>query len=117
MMAIALPVAGPAAGALGKRFSGIADWCIVSLLITGAAAVFLEGYVHAPAQPLPLLKLLMALTMISVHYYRGKMLAPKISRAGEGDAARLKRFSARLAWFNLSLGFLIVFASMVLAKS
>src|SRR3972149_5370529 len=28
MMAVAVPVAGSAAGALGKRFSGIADWCI-----------------------------------------------------------------------------------------
>jgi len=117
MMAIALPVAGPAAGALGKRFSGIADWCIASLVITGAAAVFFEGYFYAPVQPLPLVKLLMATVMISVHYYRGKVLGPEISKAGDAQTARLKRLSANLAWFNLALGFIVVFVSMVLAKS
>ena len=116
MMAVAVPVAGSAAGALGKRFSGIADWCIAFLVVTGTVAVFFEGYLHAPAG-LPFLKLLMALTMISVHYFRGKVLGPRISRAGEGKTARLKRLSAGLAWFNLALGFIIVFVSMVLAKS
>src|SRR3972149_7300048 len=98
MMAVAVPLAGPpVAGALGKRFSGIADWCIASLIITGAAAVFLEGYFYAPVQPLPLVKLSMAMVMISVHYYRGKVLGPKISKAGDGQTARLKRLSVTLA--------------------
>ncbi|HBG47132.1 MAG TPA: hypothetical protein DDW94_09125 [Deltaproteobacteria bacterium] len=114
MMAIAVPLAGPAVGALGKRFSGVADWCIALLVVTGVVVAFSEGYAHSLAG-LPLLKLLMAATMISVHYYRGKVLAPRISRSGEVEAARLKPLSARLAWFNLALGFLIVFVSMVLA--
>ena len=118
MMAVAVPLAGPpVAGALGKKFSGIADWCIASLVITGAAAVFFEGYFYAPVQPLPLVKLLMAMVMISVHYYRGKVLGPEISKAGDAQTARLKRLSANLAWFNLALGFIVVFVSMVLAKS
>lgn len=102
-------------GATGKRFVPLANISIFLILLTG---IFISLYSHDFHDLLKLnslwlqtlfIKILVVLTMASIHFYRGLILTPKITRlTSEGRhselVAKLQRLSLNLVKTNFILG-------------
>ncbi|MBI5902647.1 MAG: hypothetical protein HZB84_04075 [Deltaproteobacteria bacterium] len=104
--------AGKLMGGVSKRFTPFANYSILLLVITGAVLSFLHkgSYMSAPFY----LKTAMAATMISIHFYRGLLLAPKIAKSEPVNKASLHKLSLSLVKLNLALGVAVLFlAKMV----
>ncbi|MBI5468857.1 MAG: hypothetical protein HY891_06960 [Deltaproteobacteria bacterium] len=104
--------AGKLMGGVSKRFTPFANYSILLLVITGVFLSFLHkgSYMSAPFY----LKTALAVTMISIHFYRGILLAPKIARSEPSKKASLQKFSLALVRLNLALGVAVLFlAKMV----
>ena len=104
--------AGKVMGALSRRFSPLANYSILLLVITGVFLSFLYkgSYVSAPFY----LKSALAVTMIAIHFYRGLLLAPKIAKSEPAKKTSLQKLSVALVKLNLALGVAVLFlAKMV----
>lgn len=104
--------AGKIMGALSRRFSPLANYGILLLVVTGLVLSLLQGgaYARAPFY----LKTALAVIMIAVHFYRGLILAPKIARSEPQEKTSLQKFSVALVKLNLTLGVAVLFlAKMV----
>lgn len=65
-----------------------------------------------------LFKILLFLLMVGVHFYRGKVLTPRIAKTpADGEKAMLQKFSLNLVWLNFGLGLTVLLLSaFVVAK-
>ena len=126
---IAIPssrqVLGPEAGKLmaevSNRFTPLANLSIIILVVTGVALTPIRGYFSGPAildghPSLTLLvKYILAFGMVAIHFYRGTVLGPKISRTvDQGKKQALQKLSLGLVRVNLALAVAILFFSSVL---
>ena len=126
---IAIPssrqVLGPEAGKLmaevSKRFAPLANLSILLLVVTGVALTPLRGYFPGPGlfdrhPSLTLLvKYILSSGMIAIHFYRGTVLGPKISRTESPEKkTALQKLSGSLVRVNLALAVAILFFSSVL---
>ena len=117
---------GKLMGAIGKRFVPMANISILLIFITG---IFMSLLSHIFSELVSLnslwtqtlfAKVLTALAMAGIHFYRGLVLTPKIERlAAEGnhpeDIKRLQRLSLNLVKANFILGIMVLFLTGMLS--
>lgn len=113
---------GPEAGKLmvevSKRFTPFANNSILLIVITGVVLAWIKGYFSGSASfegaksSILYLKYLFALIMIGMHFYRGLVLAPKISMAAPAQKPLLQKISLNLVKINLLLGIIILLLSV-----
>lgn len=126
---VALPTAketleqpGKLMGAIGKRFVPMANISILLIFLTG---IFMGLSTHKVTNfsnlwPQTLfVKVLIALVMTGIHFYRGLVLAPKIGRlTAEGghfeQAEKLQKLSLNLVKTNLVIGVTVLFLTAIL---
>ena len=130
---VALPVAkktleqpGKLMGAIGKRFVPMANISIPLIFITG---IFMSLSSHTFSDSVSLnslwsrmllIKILMALVMASIHFYRGLVLTPKIARLTTESGlperiGKLQRLSLNLVKTNFALGTTVLFLTGMLS--
>jgi uncharacterized membrane protein len=105
-------------GEVSKKFTRLANSSILALVITGALIMALGGQPtgHKPlgsAWPLALItKHALVLGMVTIHFFRGLVLVPKIQRAtAEADRQALAKLSLNLVKVNWGLGMLVLLLS------
>jgi len=125
ILLVALPAArqilrGEAGGLMGevtRRFSPMANLSIVFLLISGICLMAINGNITGDALKggqgtAMLLKILLFLLMAGVHFFRGKVLAPRIAKTQlDGEKARLQKSSLNLVWLNFGAGLTVLLLS------
>ncbi len=105
-------------GEISKKFTPVANYSIILIVITGVALTWIKGYFSGSAsfegaQSITLsLKILLALIMIGIHFYRGLVLAPKITSAEPQQKPFLQNISLNLVKVNLWLGIIILLLSV-----
>lgn len=115
------PEAGKLMGDISKRFTPIANYCIIFLLVTGIILTALNKQLSEIESVrnnwtlFLIMKHVLVLGMIVVHFYRGLILAPKIARTeSAGQKASLQRLSLNLVKVNFCLGLLVLLFSGIL---
>lgn len=104
-------------GEIGKRFTPMANISIFSLLLTGIIMMAVNGSI--PGEALKggrgtgmLFKVLLFLLMVGIHFFRGKVLAPRIAKTqSDGEKARLQKLSLNLVWLNFGSGLAVLLLS------
>lgn len=114
------PDAGKLMGEVSKRFTPLANYSILLLVITGIVLTFLKGYFSGTLffegyYSLTLsLKYILAFGMIAIHFYRGMILAPSIGRAESPlKKTSLQKISLSLVKINLALGIIILLLAAI----
>lgn len=109
--------AGALMGEVTRRFTPMANLSILFLLLSGIFLTVFNGNIssklliggHGAAM---WLKLLLFLVMMGVHFFRGKVLAPRIAKTkSDGDKARLQKLSLNLVWINFGSGLAVLLIS------
>ena len=130
---VALPAAkrilgqqGKLMGAIGKRFVPLANISILLILISGISMTLTS---HSFSEVVSLnsswsqsllIKILVALTMMSIHFYRGLILTPKIEKlTAEGSSTeevrKLQHLSLNLVKTNFALSMVVLFLTGMLS--
>ena len=115
--------AGGLMGEVTRRFTPVANYSIFLLLFSGIFLMVLDGNISAEvlkgeSGTAMLLKLLLFLLMAGVHFYRGKVLAPRIARTqAVEEKVRLQRLSLNLVWLNFGSGLTVLLLSALLGVS
>ncbi|MFH1410531.1 MAG: DUF4149 domain-containing protein [Patescibacteria group bacterium] len=127
---IAIPSAKQVLGAeagklmadISKRFTPVANFSIILLIVTGAvlAAVnkqFLGiGSFGNSWSSALIVKHVLVLGMAAVHFYRGLALTPKIARTEPAsEKASLQKLSLNLVKVNFCLGLIVLLISGIMA--
>lgn len=115
------PDAGKLMGDISKRFTPIANYSIIFLLVTGIVLTYLNkqssgiGHFVSSWVLFLIVKHVLVLGMFVVHFYRGMVLAPKIAGTESAEQkASLQRLSLNLVKANFFLGLLVLFFSGIL---
>ena len=106
---------------ISKRFTPLANYSIGLLVITGVVLAGLskefsgfkifENYWTM----MLILKHLFVLVMIIIHFYRGLVLAPKITRTTtDTEKANLQKLSLNLVKVNFGLGLMVLLLSGIM---
>lgn len=113
--------AGKIMGIISRRFTVYVNYSILLLVITGVAIIALDGGfpgVGGSDSILAgtfILKHILVLSMITIHFYRGLVLAPKISRTQSNQLPGLQKLSLNLVKVNFALGLGVLLLSAVIA--
>ena len=125
---IAMPsarqVMGTDAGKLmcdvSKRFTPVANYSIALLVLTGAAMAVLNNRFSSSAILennwiiILAVKHVLVFTMIVIHFYRGRILAPKIMKMeSEPGKVALQNLSLNLVKANFGLGLMVLLLSAI----
>ena len=126
---IAMPsarkVLGPEAcklmGEISKRFTLVVNYSIALLVLTGSVMAVLNFKTSAAATHeknwsiVLVVKLLLVLSMIIIHFYRGWILAPKIigTETGQKKTA-MQKISINLVKTNFGLGLAVLLLSAMI---
>ena len=111
------PEAGKLTGEISRKFTPLANYSILLIVITGVLQTWIKGYFSwsassESAQPFTLyLKYLFAVLMICIHFYRGLVLAPKINSVEPSQKPALQKISLTLVKVNMWLGVIILLLS------
>ncbi|MBI5587711.1 MAG: DUF4149 domain-containing protein [Deltaproteobacteria bacterium] len=114
------PEAGKLMGEISKKFTPVANYSILLIVITGVVLTWIKGYFSGSAsfegaKSITLyLKYLLALIMIGIHFYRGLVLAPKITMAEPMQKPTLQKQSLGLVKANLWIGVIILLLSVAM---
>lgn len=114
------PEAGKLMGEISRKFTPFANYSILLIVITGIVLTWIKGYFSGSAsfegaQSITLyLKYLLALIMIGIHFYRGLVLAPKITTAEPSQKPFLQKISLNLVKVNLWSGVIIFLLSVAI---
>lgn len=108
--------AGTLMGEVARTFTPLANGSILLLLLSGLALMAVEGFFGGALLSgvglVTAFKLLLFLAMAAVHFYRGKVLAPRIARAGsDQERAGLQKLSLVLVKANLAAGLAVLLLS------
>jgi putative copper export protein len=112
--------AGGLMGEVTRRFTPMANFSILFLFLSGIFLMAMNGNIsgellkgeHGAAM---LLKILLFLLMAGVHFYRGKVLAPRIATIrSDGEKARLQKLSLNLVWLNFGSGLVVLILSAII---
>lgn len=113
--------AGKLMGEISKRFTPIANYSIIFLLVTGIILTVLNKQLSEIESVrnnwtlFLIVKHVLVLGMVAVHFYRGLVLSPKIAgTASSEQKASLQRLSLNLVKVNFCLGLLVLFFSGIL---
>ncbi|MHB8842240.1 MAG: DUF4149 domain-containing protein [Candidatus Aquicultor sp.] len=108
-------------GIISRRFTMYANYSILLLIITGVAIVTLDGGFpgvggsNSALAGTFILKHMAVLSMVAIHFYRGLVLAPKISKAQPDHLPGLQKLSLNLVKVNCALGLGVLLLSAVIA--
>lgn len=125
ILLVAIPSArqvlrGEAGGVMGevtRRFTPMANLSIVFLLLSGIFLMAINGNISGEVfkgghDTAMLLKILLFLLMAGVHFFRGKVLAPRIAKTqSDGEKANLQKLSLNLVWLNFGSGLAVLLLS------
>ena len=109
--------AGGLMGEVTRRFTPMANYSIFLLLLSGIFLMVLDGNIsgevlQGSSGTAMLLKFLLFLLMAGVHFFRGKVLAPRIAKTqADEEKVRLQRLSLNLVWLNFGAGLMVLFLS------
>lgn len=115
--------AGKIMGIISRRFTVYANYSILLLVITGVAIVTLAGGFpgvsdsNSTLTGIFILKHIVVLFMITIHFYRGLVLAPKISKAQSHRLPGLQKLSLNMVKVNFALGLGVLLFSAVIAAA
>jgi uncharacterized membrane protein len=114
--------AGKIMGEISRRFTPIANTCIILLVITGVVLTAVNkqflgiGNLSNSWSLLLILKHVLVVGMIFVHFYRGLILAPKITKTEiASEKATLQKLSLNLVKINFCLGLIVLLFSGILS--
>lgn len=114
--------AGNVMGEISKRFTPIANYCILILLVTGTVLTAVNSEFSGIGKwannwSLSLIvKHVLVLGMVTVHFYRGLVLAPKIARTEPTpQKASLQKLSLNLVKMNFCFGMVVLLISGFIA--
>lgn len=110
------PDAGKLMGEVSKRFALVANYSILTIVITGVVLTWIRYFkgsasFEGPQAVVLYLKYLLALMMIGIHFYRGLILAPRITTAEPSRKPRLQKASLGLVKVNLWAGIIVLLLS------
>ena len=112
---------GKLMGEISKRFTPMANYSIIFLIFTGIVLAFLNkqflriGYFRNSWTLILIVKCVLILAMVGVHFYRGLVLAPKIAGTESAEQrTSLQRLSLNLVKVNFCLGLLVLFFSGII---
>ena len=125
ILLVAIPSArqvlrGEAGGVMGevtRRFTPMANFSILFLFLSGIILMAINGYISGDflkgeRGTAMLLKILLFLLMAGVHFFRGKVLAPRIAKTqSDGEKVRLQKLSLNLVWLNFGTGLAVLLLS------
>ncbi|MBI3599718.1 MAG: CopD family protein [Nitrospinae bacterium] len=107
--------AGKLMGELSKRFTPLANYSIIFLAATGIVLTDFNKQFSGIGVSVNswtfvlILKHILFIVMIVIHFYRGLVLTKKIGRAASSDEkAALQKLSINLVKVNFSLGMLVL---------
>ncbi len=110
--------AGKLMGEISKRFTPIANYSIIFLVVTGVALTGLNkqfsgiGIFENKWTWILALKHVIVLVMVVVHFYRGLVITSKIARTeSPTEKTSLQRLSLNLVKVNFCLGVLVLLLS------
>ena len=109
--------AGKLMGEVSKRFTTLANYSIALLVISGVVLMGLSKQLSGIWTPnswttILILKHVLVLGMIIVHFYRGLFLAPKIMKTiSATEKATLQKLSLNLVKVNFSMGIVVLLPS------
>jgi uncharacterized membrane protein len=113
---------GKLMGDISKRFAPIANYSIILLIITGVVLTavnkqFSEIGNFGNGWSLGLImKHVLVLGMVTVHFYRGLVLAPRIARTElASEKASLQKLSLNLVKVNFCLGLIVLLFSGIIS--
>lgn len=108
-------------GEISKRFTPIANYSIIFLLVTGIILTVLNKQLSEIERIrnnwtlFLIVKHVLVLGMVVVHFYRGLILAPKIAGTESAEQkVSLQRLSLNLVKVNFLFGLLVLFFSGIL---
>lgn len=109
-------------GEISKKFTPIANYCIIILIITGAVLTAVNkqflgiGNLGNSWSLGLIVKHVSVLGMVVVHFYRGLVLAPKITRTeSASEKASLQKLSLNLVKVNFFLGLIVLLFSGIIS--
>ncbi len=110
--------AGKLMGEISKRFTPLANYSIIFLIVTGLALTVFNkqfsgiGIFENNSTSSLILKHIVVLGMVAVHFYRGSILSPKIVKTTSVDEkAALQKLSLNLVKVNFGLGLIVLLLS------
>lgn len=113
--------AGKLMGDVSKRFTPVANYSIVLLVLTGATMAVLNNRFSSSAILennwiiILAAKHVLVFTMIVIHFYRGLILAPKIMRMeSKPRKMSLQNLSINLVKANFGLGLMVILLSAII---
>ena len=104
-------------GEVTRRFTPMANLSILFLFLSGIFLMAINNNIFGETLKegqgtAMLLKILLFLLMAGVHFFRGKVLAPRIAKAqSDGEKTRLQKLSLNLVWMNLGSGLAVLLIS------
>lgn len=105
---------GKLMGEVSKRFTPLANYSILFLVVTGVLLMGLSKQSSGFGTLVMSLKHVTVLVMIAIHFYRGLLLIPKIGRTESASIKlSLQKRSLNLVKVNFFFGVLILFLSAI----
>ncbi|MHB1325189.1 MAG: CopD family protein [Thermoleophilia bacterium] len=115
--------AGKLMGDISRRFTPVANYSIALLVLTGAAMAVLNNRFSSSTILdnnwiiILAAKHILVFTMIVIHFYRGRILAPKIMKVeSEPRKVALQNLSLNLVKANLGLGLMVLLLSAIFSS-
>ena len=114
--------AGKLMGEISKRFTPIANYSIIFIVVTGAALTGFNkqfsgiGNFGNSWSLTLIMKHVLVFVMVAVHFYRGLILAPKIARTETvPKKTSLQKLSLNLVKVNFCLGVIVLLLSGIMS--
>ena len=114
--------AGKLMGEISKRFTPIANYSIIFIVVTGAALTGFNkqfsgiGNFGNSWSLTLIMKHVLVFVMVAVHFYRGLILAPKIARTETvSKKTSLQKLSLNLVKVNFCLGVIVLLLSSMMS--
>ncbi|MBI1811372.1 MAG: DUF4149 domain-containing protein [Nitrospirae bacterium] len=114
--------AGKLMGEISKRFTPIANYSIIFIVVTGAALTGFNkqfsgiGNFGNSWSLTLIMKHVLVFVMVAVHFYRGLVLAPKIARTETvSQKTSLQKLSLNLVKVNFCLGVMVLLLSGIMS--
>ena len=114
--------AGKLMGDISKRFTPIANYSIIFFVATGVVLTIVNkqflgiGNVGNSWSLGLIMKHVLVLGMVAVHYHRGLILAPKIAKTEPAaEKASLQKLSLNLVKVNFCLGLMVLLFSGIIS--
>ena len=114
--------AGKLMGEISKRFTPIANYSIIFIVVTGAALTCFNkqfsgiGNFGNSWSLTLIMKHVLVFVMVAVHFYRGLILAPRIVKTeAASEKTSLQKLSLNLVKLNFCLGVIVLLFSGIMS--